>query len=877
MNSKAQIGIIVLGVTLVGLFLYLNFNVNRLLFKAVPSSAVVLMEINDIEKAHKKVSKTNYWLDIQNVDLVYKLERTYALLDSIFLTKSLTNKKKLVASLHRTKSQDFDYLLFMKRTVLGTRLARVMKGVKEMGWKTDKHRHRGVDIYEVFIEGYHQPFTIAEDGKLLICSFNPDLVEDAIAEFDRYSSNGFYWKTKKPHQFSEASIYINYQQLPTLTSIFFQKDTYASPLFQELKSLLQWSQFDIAFEQKQIDIKGWSCLKRKQDNFLEILKQKAYTGELVIPNLLPFNTAGLVHFNTATTEKMFKRKKEAEVIKYKTQVLPWLGNEWAYGFCEPTSESFEKESFAVIGTKGKDIATPFWKRMINSGGVNPASIPYRDFTIQFANIEKIVPFLFGENIGQKLDNVYYTFIDNYIIVAPQLPQLKAIIEKYIAGQTLANEEDFLFFASNRSGRSNIFCYLNPTLIKKLLKSNAASNFNKNLDKKFKYYQRICPITFQFDKPSENIVTKGLIGYNKKPKPLLSLVWNSRLDDMPIGQPQIVHNHDTKEKEIIVQDKKNNLYLLSKAGKIIWKKNLPKPILGKVQQMDYFGNGVLHYIFNTQSKVYLVNRKGEDAHNYPLRLSSAATAGLLLADFEQQDGQCFIIPCGNNKVYGYEYSGKPLKGWNPRNYLGLVKFPLQSFIDKDYRYIVAANENGNIYLLNQEGELLHKVSLGSKLVAPPQIDRRAGEVKILATTKSNKTFVINTVGKYWQQKCVHMSYTSEFLTANVFGSEGEENIYMSNNKVYVYNYTKHLFDYTFPPESPPFHIFEVNTGQEGKKQIGVFSKKDSKVYLLDNYGKFHMDFPIDATTKFIVSDLFDIGGHILIAGGLDNNIFAYKLN
>ena len=42
----------------------------------------------------------------------------------------------------------------------------------------------------------------------------------------------------------------------------------------------------------------------------------------------------------------------------------------------------------------------------------------------------------------------------------------------------------------------------------------------------------------------------------------------------MNAPQFVKNHITKQKEIVVQDINNNLYLISNKGKIIW--DLTKP-------------------------------------------------------------------------------------------------------------------------------------------------------------------------------------------------------------------------------------------------------------------------------------------------------------
>ena len=44
---------------------------------------------------------------------------------------------------------------------------------------------------------------------------------------------------------------------------------------------------------------------------------------------------------------------------------------------------------------------------------------------------------------------------------------------------------------------------------------------------------------------------------------------------------------TKQKDIVVQDIKNQLYLISNQGVVRWKKKISAPIIGGVKQIDLF--------------------------------------------------------------------------------------------------------------------------------------------------------------------------------------------------------------------------------------------------------------------------------------------------
>jgi hypothetical protein len=51
------------------------------------------------------------------------------------------------------------------------------------------------------------------------------------------------------------------------------------------------------------------------------------------------------------------------------------------------------------------------------------------------------------------------------------------------------------------------------------------------------------------------------------------------------KPYMVKNHNTGENELFVQDILNNIYLINRAGRILWKKKLPEPIISEIFQID----------------------------------------------------------------------------------------------------------------------------------------------------------------------------------------------------------------------------------------------------------------------------------------------------
>jgi hypothetical protein len=129
-------------------------------------------------------------------------------------------------------------------------------------------------------------------------------------------------------------------------------------------------------------------------------------------------------------------------------------------------------------------------------------------------------------------------------------------------------------------------------------------------------------------------------------------WESLLDTAISFKPQLVQNHSTGETDIFVQDMANNAYLLNNVGRILWKVNLPEPIIGPVYQIDIYRNGKLQMLFNTKNRLYVIDRLGNFVDNFPITLKSPAVGGLALFDYDNNKQYRIMIACEDRKVYAF---------------------------------------------------------------------------------------------------------------------------------------------------------------------------------------------------------------------------------
>ena len=526
--------------------------------------------------------------------------------------------------------------------------------------------------------------------------------------------------------------------------------------------------------------------------------------------------------------------------------------------------------------KDKEDAEQCFKKIRTSYNVSPDAEQFKSSVIKRINAEYIAGFFFGESMAGRFSDAYYAIVNDLVFFSSNKGHIKVLIEKYLNGATLNNNSDFINYAGTLDANSNIFVYIQPGKMKQFLKSNAKKQSENKLMDSYKTLQHFSPMSIEWSKPGKTLISSGYIGHNSKTPSQSTLVWNVQLQDTPAMPPQIVKNHLNGQEEIIIQDWSNILYLINNSGKILWKKELNKTILGDIKQLDYFGNGILYYLFNTTHHVYLLDRNGNEVHNFPKRLSNPANAGLSIHFNDNTDYPNFFVPCGNNQIYAYETSGKPLEGWSPRRGLGWLPYSMQHIQYKGKNYHFALNSMGNLYILDEYGDVLHKVILGSKPVAAPELDMRNGIPKIIVSTKNGQTHFINLQGKKWSKKYVSFVGNSDFETADVHTNKGSENLFLSRNKVYVFNDKKLLFEQSIPANITASDIFVNSLPKDNTYKTGVFCEDMQKIYLLDNNGEVYKGFPLNATTPFVITDLYGTKDNILVAGGTDKNVFTYRV-
>ncbi|MEM6299675.1 MAG: hypothetical protein AAF740_13380, partial [Bacteroidota bacterium] len=135
----------------------------------------------------------------------------------------------------------------------------------------------------------------------------------------------------------------------------------------------------------------------------------------------------------------------------------------------------------------------------------------------------------------------------------------------------------------------------------------------------------------------------------------------------VTKPHLVTNHIDRGREILVQDAQNQLALISRDGKILWRKNLAGRLVeNSIQQIDFYNNGKLQYALATDREIFVLDRLGRALPNFPVKLPERAQIqSLTVIDYDNSKDYRFLAADQNGRLYLYDKEGKGLDGWNPK--------------------------------------------------------------------------------------------------------------------------------------------------------------------------------------------------------------------
>jgi len=447
----------------------------------------------------------------------------------------------------------------------------------------------------------------------------------------------------------------------------------------------------------------------------------------------------------------------------------------------------------------------------------------------------------------------YINIEDYFVFSNSDDVLHNIISDFQNGFTLNNNAAYKQTALNLSNEASLLVIAKPNTLKRIINATFNDDISTDILEDYKYSG------FQLVQEDAFLHINGIIKKDKTNavQSPVNEVFNVTLDADVLSQAQFVINHRSKQKDIVVQDINNKLYLISNRGKILWKKQLHGNVLGRIQQVDLYKNGRLQLAFSTPKRVYIIDRNGNDVSPFPLRFNDEITQPLSVFDYDNKKDYRFVV-AQNNALLMYNKNGKNVNGFKYRKSSSAITTQPKHFKINNKDYIVFG-AGTSLKILNRKGQ--------SRITVKESIDFSKNEIfkyknTFTTTTSQGDLVQVNLKGLVSKQS-LNLSSSHHIETTN------KTLVTLSENKLTIKQKSKALDygNYTHPK------IFYLND----KIYVSLTDLQVQKTYLFDSQLKTIYGFPIYGNSAIDLANIDTDDNLELVTKGEHNSIIIYQKN
>ena len=559
--------------------------------------------------------------------------------------------------------------------------------------------------------------------------------------------------------------------------------------------------------------------------------KESSSSELKNYKITPKNTTSLKSYNFKNQNNYLKKASKDEVKENRFSII--LNN----NSIEITELKLDNEQVFIFRL---DEIKLFKDYLINK---NTISIKHRGFEIYNNTDLDINPFISFANFNNKEKILLFK---DCLVFSNNEQTLKQFINDNLNNNTLKINSSFNRLFSSISSfntlNNNYFSGSNYNFFNELNLLNSKNDFTEN--------------SFQLVQDNGIIHFNAVISKETKEDENLKIskLFDVEIDEEIIMYPHFVKNHVTKNLDIVVQDAKNNLYLISKDGKVIWKKKINQPILGKISQIDIYKNGRLQLIFNTKNKIYVLDRNGNNVKQFPKTFNDPITQPLSVFDYDKNKNYRLLVTQGSELLM-YDKSGKKVSGFKYKKSINKISSKPKHFriLNKDF---IVFKIGSKIKILNRKGR--ERININDDINFSNQNIFEYND-KLISTTTDQKLVQIDVNGVMDLSSLKNLSLNSDGSNLVVLN---ENSIKLSSNVASI----------PFGNYGSP-QLTNINKNL----LITLYDKQNKKSYLFNKNLILDTSFPIYSLIPMEIGDMNRDKNVEIIISNKNKFISCYTIN
>ncbi len=896
------------------------------MFKAVPVSAPVFAEINSLKSMRFDNQFLKGWFTNERmkafVNWVEKADTVISKSNDI--RNGLRNESFVLVFEFVGESGIFPLIILKAESNGKTKalenLARAMYPFGENNM--EEINYNGYKITSLNAADNNNSFHYCFANGLFLASPKLLLVERSLLQLSTQSItvDANFSKVNKTVNFdSEISIYINHATFSDILKDWMNPKSIVSVNefgetertnyrrnIQDFKEFAAWSELDVEIDDNEILMTGVSSANDSLQQFLPIFRGQNPV-RFRADEILPDNTSFFVSFGFTNKKLFFENlekyfshsgsyyKREDKIKKIESEIRldvketfqSWVKNEIVVAVTDVPLEPEKKNTFFILETEGKTNAENTLVSLLTNYSQRKKiefdslkTVYSVDEETKFTIFAFPFPSMPGLMLGKPFSlakSNYVAFYNNSLVFCNTKKGLEDYLYAMALDATLAKNMNYGSFKQNIENKTNINSYLNINRGIYWGKEIFSDDISKMLLEAEDQFRKIHAVNWQVINEKEMFFNSVFVDFNSESFEETKSIWKSNIGSQVIGKPTIVINPKNKNNpEILVQDSKYKLHQLTKEGRVRWSVPIEEKIISEIHQVDILGNGNLQYLFNTRSKLYLIDREGNNVDKFPVTFRSPATNGVNVFDYDNNHIYRFFVACEDKRIYAYENEGKIIQGWKFDRTDFPVKSPIQHFRVRNKDYIVF-NDQSRIYIQDRRGATRVTTSAKLEYSENPVVLNLNGTDKMVATDINGNVFYIYFDGNFTEIKTKGFSKNHFFTIDDLDDNNIPELIFVDGKEVTVHDESgKIMWNEKFKNkiEYPP-GIYSFNSAL---KKIGIVDAAENRIYLYHPDGKLQDGFPLRGNSEFRIGEREQNSGSFnLIVGGKGGNLHNYLLN
>lgn len=388
-----------------------------------------------------------------------------------------------------------------------------------------------------------------------------------------------------------------------------------------------------------------------------------------------------------------------------------LGDETVSGLVAAFDHQISQNSYTMWKVTEKERLTLFLQALDSS------FVPVEDsFSTGVTKESRMFTWLPGAS-AKTYGKTHFMLLGDFLVIGGSREVLEDLYRSVSSGAVFSNSTHYALMSDWISRESNLFLYANPLLCYALPIEVTLGSMVETYPRNIKHVKSLDIVACQMVKNNDRFFSHIYVHEAEGKGRQQVVQWRRQISSDVTYGPYLVPNYVSKTNDVLVADAKGKVTALDQNGRVRWTFNAEQPLLGSPKQLDVYSNNKIQYLMNTEKALRLLDRKGNEVSAYPIKLPDNVSGIPAVYDLKERKEYSIMVPCSNNKLYGYTGKGKPIPGWSPKNMLASAKGELQYFNKGGKDYYLFNDVEGNIYVWKTDGkEAVAPIATASPIIS-----------------------------------------------------------------------------------------------------------------------------------------------------------------